>query len=75
MKCYVTYEITYALDVPEEDLNELYYDDEEEDSLWADVYDPNKVDEYFNNMSIDWSDYYDTRIEKVDLPNDTIHFY
>lgn len=75
MKCYVTYEITYMIEVPDEDLDNLCYDEEEDGLLWAEEYDPNKVDEYFNDISIDWSDYCDISIQKVDLPNDTIHFY
>lgn len=74
MKCYVTYRVTYEVEVPEEDLNDLYYDDEDEDSPWRDMYDPSKVDDYFCSVPIDWAFYDDISLEQVNLPDD-IFFY
>ena len=73
-KCYVTYRMTYEVEVPEEDLNDLYYDDEDEDSPWRKLHDPSKVEDYFNGMLIDWAFYDDISLEQVKLPDD-IFFY
>ena len=74
MKCYVTYNITYEVEVSEGDLNNLYYNDDVEDPTWADEYSPDKVADYFNSMEMDWEFYDDISLEKVNLPNDTIFY-
>lgn len=74
-KCYVTYRVTYEVEVPEEDLNDLYFDGEDEDSFWKDKYDPAKVDEYFCSVPISWSYWDDISLEQVKLPDDIFFYY
>ena len=74
MKCYVTYETTYAIEIPDEDLDDLCYDEEEDGLLWGDEYDPDKVIDYLDVISIDWSDWCNASIEQIEIGYKTITF-
>ena len=73
-KCYATYKMVYVIEVPEEDLNDLHYDEDEDGLLWKDKYDPEKVIDYFNDIIVNWNNYYDVSIESVDIANETVYF-